>query len=88
MISRRAAAMTHDFGDGHLPGEFVFVPATADAEEDEGWLIGFVINTADETTTSSSLTRAPSKRHRSPRSACRTESRRGSTAIGSRRANA
>ena len=40
----------HEFGDGHLPGEFVFVPVTADAEEDEGWLVGFVINTMDETT--------------------------------------
>ncbi len=40
----------HEFGDGHLPGEFVFVPATTDAEEDEGWLVGFVINAADETT--------------------------------------
>lgn len=40
----------HDFGDGHLPGEFVFVPARADACEDEGWLVGLVINTADETT--------------------------------------
>ena len=40
----------HEFGDDHLPGEFVFVPATADAAEDEGWLVGFVINAADETT--------------------------------------
>ncbi len=40
----------HDFGDDHLPGEFTFVPANADAGEDEGWLIGFVINMADETT--------------------------------------
>ena len=40
----------HEFGDDHLPGEFVFVPATAGAGEDEGWLVGFVINTADETT--------------------------------------
>ena len=40
----------HDFGDGHLPGEFVFVPADAGAAEDEGWLVGLVINTADETT--------------------------------------
>ena len=40
----------HEFGDGHLPGEFVFVPAAADAGEDEGWLLGLVINTADETT--------------------------------------
>ena len=40
----------HEFGDGHLPGEFVFVPASADAAEDEGWLLGMVINVADETT--------------------------------------
>jgi len=40
----------HDFGDDRVPGEFVFVPATADAGENEGWLVGFVINTADDTT--------------------------------------
>ena len=40
----------HEFGDDHVPGEFIFVPATAEAEEDEGWLIGLVINTANETT--------------------------------------
>ncbi|WP_375463586.1 carotenoid oxygenase family protein [uncultured Methylobacterium sp.] len=40
----------HDFGDTHLPGEFVFVPAAVDAGEDEGWLVGFVIDTASETT--------------------------------------
>jgi carotenoid cleavage dioxygenase len=40
----------HEFGDGHLPGEFLFVPATAGAEEDEGWLVGFVINAAEGTT--------------------------------------
>lgn len=40
----------HDFGGGHVPGEFVFVPATAGAGEDEGWLVGFVIDTADQTT--------------------------------------
>ena len=42
--------LVHEFGDAHLPGEFVFVPVAPDAEEDQGWLIGFVINTADETT--------------------------------------
>ncbi len=42
--------LTHEFGDGHLPGEFVFVPASASAAEDEGWLLGLVINVADETT--------------------------------------
>ncbi len=40
----------HEFGDGRIPGEFVFVPASAEAEEDEGWLVGFVIDTADQTT--------------------------------------
>ena len=40
----------HDFGDGHLPGEFVFVPAVPDAAEDEGWLIGYVLNVVEEST--------------------------------------
>ncbi len=35
----------HDFGPNRLPCEFVFVPAHAQAEEDAGWLIGFVIDT-------------------------------------------
>ena len=34
----------HDFGPDRHPCEFVFVPAHAEAEEDEGWLIGFVID--------------------------------------------
>jgi len=40
----------HDFGPGRHPCEFVFVPAHAEAQEDEGWLIGFVIDAAAETT--------------------------------------
>jgi carotenoid cleavage dioxygenase len=28
----------------------VFVPTATDAEEDDGWLVGFVIRAADETT--------------------------------------
>jgi carotenoid cleavage dioxygenase len=44
------ARLVHEFGDTHLPGEFVFVPATADSGEDQGWLLGFVINSAEETT--------------------------------------
>jgi carotenoid cleavage dioxygenase len=40
----------HDFGAKRYPGEFVFVPAHADAAEDEGWLIGLVIDLNDETT--------------------------------------
>ncbi len=40
----------HDFGANHYPGEFVFVPETADSPEGHGWLIGFVIDMATETT--------------------------------------
>lgn len=40
----------HDFGPGRHPGEFVFVPETADSPEGHGWLIGFVIDMATETT--------------------------------------
>jgi carotenoid cleavage dioxygenase len=39
----------HDFGEGRHPGEFVFVPADDGAAEDEGWLIGLVIDLKDET---------------------------------------
>ena len=40
----------HDFGEGRYPGEFVFVPAHAQAGEDEGWLMGLVVNHPGETT--------------------------------------
>ncbi len=40
----------HEFGDDRVPGEFVFVPETAGAGEDEGWLVGFVIDRAADTT--------------------------------------
>lgn len=40
----------HEFGPDCSPGEFVFVPARADAGEDEGWLMGLVIDTANDTT--------------------------------------
>lgn len=40
----------HEFGPGQHPGEFVFVPAHADAGEDEGYLIGLVIDMSGETT--------------------------------------
>ncbi len=40
--------LVHDFGDGSVPGEFVFVPDGAG--EDEGWLVGLVIDVADEST--------------------------------------
>jgi carotenoid cleavage dioxygenase len=40
----------HDFGEGRYPGEFVFVPAFPDSAEDEGWLIGLVVDLPQETT--------------------------------------
>lgn len=40
----------HDFGPGRHPGEFVFVPESPDAPEGHGWLMGFVIDTRDDTT--------------------------------------
>ena len=40
----------HEFGDGRVPGEFVFVPAQDQAAEDEGWLLGLVVDTAEEAT--------------------------------------
>ncbi|MBB2204581.1 8'-apo-carotenoid 13,14-cleaving dioxygenase [Gluconacetobacter takamatsuzukensis] len=40
----------HDFGPNRHPGEFVFVPETPDSPEGHGWLIGFVIDMASETT--------------------------------------
>ncbi|XYD11903.1 carotenoid oxygenase family protein (plasmid) [Methylobacterium sp. NMS12] len=44
------ARRVHEFGPDRLPGEFVFVPAAVEAGEDEGWLVGLVIDTANETT--------------------------------------
>ena len=39
-----------DFGKGKTPGEFVFVPAHANSGEDEGWLIGYVLDHASDST--------------------------------------
>ncbi|HCJ81154.1 MAG TPA: hypothetical protein DHV50_06565 [Erythrobacter sp.] len=33
-----------DFGEGRIPGEFVFVPRTPDAAEGDGWMMGYVID--------------------------------------------
>jgi 8'-apo-carotenoid 13,14-cleaving dioxygenase len=41
---------THDFGPNTHPCEFMFVPARAHADEDEGWLVGFVIDSKANTT--------------------------------------
>jgi len=40
----------HDFGPGRHPGEFVFVPRSAAGAEDDGWLIGLVVDMNDQTT--------------------------------------
>ena len=40
----------HDFGPGRHPGEFVFTPKRPDSPEGEGWLMGLVIDLAQETT--------------------------------------
>ncbi len=40
----------HDFGAGRVAGEFVFVPRERAAAEDDGWLMGFVIDKARDTT--------------------------------------
>jgi carotenoid cleavage dioxygenase len=39
-----------ELGADRHPGEFVFVPRAPDAAEDDGWLIGLVIDAANETT--------------------------------------
>ncbi len=40
---QQVTRQVHDFGPGRIAGEFVFVPRAADAEEDDGWLLGLVI---------------------------------------------
>ncbi len=41
---------THAFGPQRFPGEFVFVPRHQGAAEDEGWLMGYVVDMAHQTT--------------------------------------
>lgn len=40
----------HDFGQGRVPGEFIFVPRKKAQAEDDGWLMGYVIDSASDTT--------------------------------------
>lgn len=44
------ARQVHDFGPDRYPGEFVFVPESADAPEGHGWLIGLVVDMGNATT--------------------------------------
>src|SRR3546814_12854994 len=46
----KGSSAVHDFGSGRHPGEFVFVPRNAEGAEDDGWLIGLVVDMNDETT--------------------------------------
>lgn len=39
-----------DFGPGKVPGEFVFVPRSAEAPEGDGWIMGYVVDKASQTT--------------------------------------
>src|SRR3546814_12777008 len=39
-----------DFGPGRHPGEFAFVPRIAEGAEDDGWLVGLVVDMTDEQT--------------------------------------
>jgi 8'-apo-carotenoid 13,14-cleaving dioxygenase len=39
----------HDFGSGRIPGEFVFVAKSAASAEDDGWLMGYIVNMAEQT---------------------------------------
>jgi carotenoid cleavage dioxygenase len=40
----------HDFGPDRLPGEFVFIPRPNARSEDDGWLMGYVLDRAQHTT--------------------------------------
>lgn len=40
----------HDFGAGRIPGEFVFVEKADAKAEDDGWLMGYVVDMDSQTT--------------------------------------
>lgn len=46
----RRTREVHDFGPDHMTGEFVFVASRRAAAEDDGWLMGYVINTQTDKT--------------------------------------
>jgi carotenoid cleavage dioxygenase len=47
---RGGAATAHEFGPGRTPSEGVFVPASARAAEDEGWVMQYVYDAARDAT--------------------------------------
>ena len=44
------ARITRDFGEHAVLGEFVFVPRSAEAPEGDGWVMGYVIDRASQST--------------------------------------
>ena len=42
------ASVVHDFGPASQPGEFVFVERSPDADEDDGWALGYVYDKATD----------------------------------------
>lgn len=46
----RGGKQLHDFGMGRIPGEFVFVPKAKGLLEDDGWLMGYVVDMDSQTT--------------------------------------
>lgn len=40
----RGERIVRELGDGRVPGEFVFVPRSADADEGDGWVMGFIVD--------------------------------------------
>jgi carotenoid cleavage dioxygenase len=45
------AIIRHDYGPHHMPAEAVFVPRHPGSAEDDGWLIAFVYNLRDDSST-------------------------------------
>lgn len=48
--SENRSVQVRDFGKGCHPGEFVFVPSGDGDNEDDGWLMGFVVDGENRTT--------------------------------------
>jgi carotenoid cleavage dioxygenase-like enzyme len=48
---RTGATIRHDYGPHHMPGEAVFVPHHPDAAEGDGWLLAFVYDLSDDSST-------------------------------------
>jgi carotenoid cleavage dioxygenase len=47
---RERTREVHDFGAGQFPGEFVFIPRNTAGAEDDGWLMGLVVDMPSQRT--------------------------------------